>query len=208
MNVFDLSLPISGVEAKARIEPDPKRLEQGITMSWLHLHSHSGTHMDAPLHFLPEASTLDKMPLQKCVGPALVCDLSHKTPDSFITVEDLAPYAAKIGHRSRVLLRTDWDLHYGTERYSTHFPRIRVDCAEWLAQRGIWLIGVEHPSVAKLGDVQELTEVHHAFLREEIVIVESLANLRQPPENVMFCALPLKIVGGDGTPTRAIAWVE
>lgn len=208
MKIYDLTLPISGEEENAQVVADNEFIKNGITMSKLNLHSHSGTHMDAPLHFLLDGNTLDNMPLEKCLGPAIVCDLSHKEPDSFITIEDLAPWADKIKPQSRVLLRTDWSQHHGKLFFQTSFPRIHVDCAQWLADRGIWLIGIEHQSVAKLDDMQELTEVHHAFLKSEVVIVEGLANLKElPQEDVMFSALPLKIVGGDGVPCRAVAWI-
>ncbi len=208
MRIYDLTLPISGEEENAQIEPDRSFIKNGITMSTLNLHSHSGTHMDAPLHFLLDGKPLDTMPLEKCVGPAIVCDLSHKEPDSFITVKDLEPWADKIGHKSRVLIRTDWSQHHGKLFFQTSFPRIHVECAQWLADRGIWLVGIEHQSVAKLTDMQELTEVHHAFLKSEVVIVEGLANLKDlPQEDVMFSALPLKIMGGDGVPCRAVAWI-
>lgn len=209
MKVYDLTLPISGKEEIAQVKPDNQAIQHGITMSWLHFHSHSGTHMDAPKHFLPGGNTLENMPLEKCLGPAIVCDLSHKAPDSFITIEDLAPWKDKIGPRSRVLIRTDWSKRANEPNFMTEFPRIHVDCAQWLADRGIWLIGIEHQSVAKLDSMQELTEVHHAFLKSEVVIIEGLANLRDlPQEDVMFAALPLKIIGGDGVPTRAVGWIE
>ena len=209
MKIYDLTLPITGNDENAQVTPDHQFIKNGITMSTLTLHSHYGTHMDAPLHFLLDGNTLDNMPLEKCLGPAIVCDLTHKSPDSFITVEDLHPWADRIGYGSRVLLRTDWSKRVNDPNFMTEFPRIHADCAQWLADKGIWLIGIEHQSVAKLSSMQELTEVHHAFLKSEVVIVEGLANLRDlPQEDVMFSALPLKIVGGDGIPCRAVAWVQ
>ena len=107
------------------------------------------------------------------------------------------------------MLRTDWSARFNEPNFLTDFPRIHIDCAQWLADRGIWLIGIEHQSVAKLSERQELIDVHHAFLKSEVVIVEGLANLRElPKDEVMFSALPLKIIGGDSVPTRAVAWIE
>jgi len=147
------------------------------------------------------------MPLQKCVGTAVVLDLSHKPPRSLITIEDIHPFADQISHGSRLLLRTDWDTHANQADYRTHFPRISLALAQWFAAKQIWLIGLESPSVASLQDKKELTEVHQALLKEEIVIVESLTNLRQLPNEVFFIALPLKIQGGDGSSIRAIALI-
>ena len=179
--------------------------KDGFNTTNLHLYSHSGTHMDAPLHFLNGARTIDHLNLNKCVGPALVVDLSFKAPNSLITVADLGEYAQQIGAGSRVLMRTDWDDHAELPDYRTSFPRISRELATWLVDRGVWMVGVQTPSVASLQDRQELTDVHQTLLRAEIVIVESLANLRDLPEAVTFVALPLKIDGGDGSPVRAIA---
>ncbi len=73
-------------------------------MNWLHVHSHAGTHMDAPLHFLPDGHLMETMPLEKCVGSAIVIDMTHKAWNSIITVDDLLPYAWQITEGSRVLI--------------------------------------------------------------------------------------------------------
>ena len=164
--------------------------------------------MDAPRHFLDGGRTIDHLELAKCVGPALVIDLSHKAPNSLITVADLAAQAGHIEPGSRLLLRTDWDRHAEQPDYRTHFPRISPELATWLVDRGVWLIGLETPSVASLQDKVELTTVHQTLLRGEVVIVECLANLRDLPPAVTFIALPLKIDQGDGSPIRAVALIE
>jgi kynurenine formamidase len=179
--------------------------KDGWNARMLHLYSHAGTHMDAPRHFLDGGRTIDRLDLRKCVGPAYVIDLSHKQPRSLFTVEDLSPHADKIGSGSRLLLRTDWSLHAEMDDYRTSFPRISPELAQWLVERGVWLVGLEMPSVASLQDKEELTTVHQILLRGEVVIVECLANLDKLPEEVTFVALPLKIESGDGSPIRAIA---
>lgn len=180
---------------------------EGFNTTNLHLYSHSGTHMDAPLHFIDGGNTIDKVDLSKCTGPALVVDVSHKQPREFITVADLGDRADEIGSGSRVLLYTGWASHAEAPDYRTHFPRISLELAEWFAEKGIWLVGMEMPSVASLlpEDKEELTVVHQTLLRAEIVIVECLTNLDQLPSEVHFTALPLKIESGDGSPVRAIA---
>ena len=205
MKIHDLTLQVRNGRRGINITPKSSAKVEGYNTTDLLLYSHSGTHLDAPLHFIDGGATLDTMPLEKCVGPAFVIDLTHKTEQSLITVEDLAPYAEEIGPKSRILLRTDWDKKADDPKYRTHFPRISLELAEWLAEKGIWLIGLEHPSVASLQDKEELTAVHQALLKKEIVIVESLANLRHLPPQFTFIALPLKVKDGDGSPVRAIA---
>ena len=204
---IDLTLIVTPEMRGVEIQTRTHFAEAGYNTTTLHLYSHSGTHLDAPLHFMPDGSTLERMPLQKCMGTAVVLNLSHKSPRSLITIADMHPIADQIGHGTRLLLRTDWDAHANQSDYRTHFPRISLELAEWLASRKIWLLGLETPSVASLQDKKELTVVHQALLKEEIVIVESLSNLRHLPNKAFFIALPLKIEGGDGSPVRAIALI-
>jgi kynurenine formamidase len=117
----------------------------------------------------------------------------------------LGASAAQIGPGARVLLRTDWDDHVTQPDYRTAFPRISRELAHWLVARGVWLLGVQTPSVAALDDREELREVHQILLRGNIVIVESLMNLRQLPSTITFIALPLPVAEGDGSPVRAVA---
>lgn len=206
--IVDLTLTHYHGMRGVQIQPNTTIAEDGFNTTNLTLYSHAGTHMDAPRHFIDGGRTIDRLDLEKCVGPALVLDLSHKTPNSLITVADLAAYADQITPGARLLLRTDWDLHAEQPDYRTSFPRISPELAAWLVEREVWLIGLEMPSVASLQDKEELTLVHQTLLRGEVVIVECLANLRQLPPQVTFVALPLKIQSGDGSPIRAIAIVD
>jgi kynurenine formamidase len=204
--VVDLSLALYHGMQGVELRPQSRFAEQGSNTTNLLLFSHAGTHLDAPYHFLGDGRTVDRLELSKCVGPALLIDLSHKPPDSLITLDDLKQFQSKIGPGSRLLLRTDWDKHAAKPDYRTSFPRISLELAEWMAERGVWLLGIEAPAVASLQDREELKAVHRALLRSEIVIVESLANLRDlAGEDVFFIALPLRIEGCDGSPVRAIA---
>jgi kynurenine formamidase len=209
MGLVDLSLTFVPGMLGVEFEPRSRFAEKRYNTTMLHLYSHTGTHVDAPLHFIDEGKGMEAVDLHKCVGPALVIDLSHKAPSSFITPEDLQPYAERITAGSRLLLRTDWDLRAEHDDYRTHFPRISLALAAWLAARAIWLLGVETPSVASLlpDNREELIAVHSALLGAEIVIVESLARLRDlRGAEVEFIALPLKLAGIDGSPVRAVAF--
>lgn len=206
MRTIDLSLPITcempGVDIRVA-----KRLEaDGWNASTLELYSHSGTHMDAPCHFLPGGATLDQQDLNCCVGQALVINLAPCEPSQLHTVGDLTAYDSQIGPGSRLLLRTDWHKRYGTAEYRHALPRISIELARWLVERQVAMIGVEGPSVADVNNMQELTEVHQTLFRGGVLIVEGLANLDQLSQpQVEFIALPLRLVGLDGCPVRAIA---
>jgi kynurenine formamidase len=206
--MIDLSLPLFNGMRGVTLEPNTTMADRGYNTTNAHIYSHAGTHMDAPRHFLEKGGPIDQVPLDKCVGPALVIDLTHKTPNSLITVEDVTPHESKMDKRGRLLLRTDWDRRAGQPSYRSDMPRISADLAHWLVDQEIVLLGVQTPAVASVRpeNRDELIEVHQILLQAEIVIVESLANLDQiRQETVHFIALPLKIVGCDGSPVRAIA---
>lgn len=206
--LIDLTLTLYSGMRGVEIHPHTRIATDGYNTTNLHLYSHAGTHMDAPLHFLTGGATIDQWDLHKCIGPAQVIDLSHKAPNSLITVADIAPHADRISTGTRLLLRTDWDAHAELPDYRTHFPRIARELAHWLVERGVWLVGVQTPSVASLADREELRDVHQILLRGAIVIVECLTNLDKLPAEVTFIALPLKVKDGDGSPVRAVAVLD
>ena len=206
--IVDISLTFVDGMRGVEMEQYTTVAKDGFNTTMLHLYSHAGTHMDAPRHFLQEGDTIENVKLEKCIGAALVVDLSHAAPNSILQVSDLAHVANKIGPGSRLLLRTDWDMHAEQEDYRTHMPRLSPELATWMVDKGVVMVGLETPSVASLRpeNKAELTEVHQILLRSEMVIVESLANLRALTQEVVeFIALPLKLDQRDGSPVRAIA---
>lgn len=208
MRIIDLSLTLRDGMRGVGFASATAMPADSYNTTNLHLYSHAGTHMDAPLHFVDGGRTIDNVLLEKCVGQAQVFDLTHKAPHSLITVADLQPFASRVTPHSRLLLRTDWDKHADADDFRSHFPRISLELAEWLVERDIWLLGVQSPSVASLRpeDKQELIDVHQTLLKAEIVIVEGLANLHAiQQDEVQFVSLPLKLDGIDGSPARPIA---
>ncbi len=204
--IIDLTLPVDSNVRGVEVELTKTIETHGWNARTLTLYSHSGTHMDAPCHFLPDGASLDSVPLEACVGPARILDLTPVEPRELITVERLAPWHDEIGKGDRVLLRTDWYKRHGTPAYRDELPRISADLARWLADRGVSLIGVESPSVAEISNRDALKEVHHALLNAGMVIVEGLANMDAIPTDIVeLIVLPLRIAGGDGSPVRAIA---
>jgi kynurenine formamidase len=204
--IIDLTLTIEpgmrGVELH-----QAKTLEtDGWNAKRLELYSHCGTHMDAPRHFLPQGSTIDTVDLTACIGPAHVIDLTPVKPRDLLTIQHLRKSAARIQPGDRLLLRTDWYKRHGTAEYRQELPRIHVDLAHWLVERGIALLGVEPPSVADVNHREELTSVHRVLLSGGVVIVEGLAHLDQIQTDIVdLIVLPLKILDGDGAPARAVA---
>lgn len=172
----------------------------------LSLYTHSGTHMDAPLHFIDGGGSIDELDLQKCVGPCLVIDIGPVEPRELITPVHLGRKADRLAAGSRLILKTGWSDRVGSPDYRDALPRISVELARWLVERGVAFLGVEPPSVADVNNLPELTEVHEILLAGGVVIAEGLCNLDQlSRDEVEIVALPLKPEGADGSPARIIA---
>lgn len=177
----------------------------GYNITQIIMSTHVGTHLDAPYHFLREGRTVDKLALEKCIGPAIVINMNHKKPKEAIKIEDFASFEKKIVKETRLLIRTDWARFFPAQTYFFDSPVITVETAKWLAEREIGLLGVEVPSV----NSQDYMEVHKILLGKEIVVVEALTNLAQiTKEEVYFIVLPLRLKGLDGSPVRAVAIEE
>jgi len=193
-------LPGVSIESAKTVEQD------GWNATTLHLYSHCGTHMDAPLHFGVGEQTIDQIPLERLMGPAWVVDLSTIEPRALIEVADLGPLAERIQAGDGLLLRTDWSRRLRDPSYRNALPRVSVELAEWCVEKGVRVLGVEPPSVADVHNIEELTAVHRVLLGGGVVVVEGLTNLDQiQTGKVTFMAFPLKVAAGDGAPVRALA---
>ena len=204
--LIDLTLPLESTMRGVSIESAMTIESDGWNATRLDLYSHCGTHMDAPRHFLPDGATIESLPLEPCIGPAHVIDLTPVGPRENITLDRLGPWQDKIAAGDRLLIRTDWSLRHGTPKDRDELPRIDLSLARWIVERGVVLLGVEPPSVADVNNIEELTAVHRVLLEAGVVIVEGLANLsRIESDSVDLIVLPLPVRDGDGAPVRAVA---
>jgi len=191
------------------IEPARTLEKDGWNTTMLHLYSHCGTHMDAPVHFGVGNETIDMISLDKCIGPAWVVDLSGIEARTLIQVGHLGDVAQKLHGGDSLLLRTGWSRYVNEPRYRNELPRVSPELAAWCADRKVRMLGVEPPSVADVNNAEELTSVHKALFAGGVIVVEGLANLEAiGKDKVMFMAFGLKISGGDGAPARALAIEE
>ncbi|MEV7965378.1 cyclase family protein [Sphaerisporangium sp. NPDC088356] len=209
MQLIDLSLPIESDmphfdgTPPVYVAHSHRLPEAGFRMCTVVLGNHAGTHLDAPAHFLTNGRTVDEVPLERCVGDATVIDLSYKRPRDPITVADLRDAGLTAVEGCRVLLRTDWDLRFGEPDYFVDYPPLAPEAAEWLAEGGAWLVGLDIPSLHQ----EHFKNMHEVMLAADIAIIESLANLRSLTQReVFFSALPLRLSGADGAPVRAVAY--
>jgi len=168
--------------------------------------THSSTHMDAPFHVMDGRMRIDEVPMEKCVGEAIVIDMTHKKPREEIAVSDLLPFKDDIRELRRIILDTGWYKKWEKPGFFTEFPGITVETAEWLVQNDIVLLGTDTPALNADAEISRLA--HIALFKNNAVLVEYLTNLDEVKgKKVLFVALPLKIRQRDGSPIRAIAIV-
>lgn len=206
--IIDLSLPI--YHGAPTMPLDPKcaviihhtvdSMKYNITQ--LIISTHHGTHLDAPYHFFDDGTTVDKLDLSRCVGPAEVLDFTHIAPKCNLTPRDFKSCESKIVPGSRIVLRTDWWKKFPKKEYFSDGPMISPELARWFVRKKIAMLGLETPGVHRY----EWEKVHKIFLKANVVIVEGLAHLNKlKEERVFFIAAPLKLKGRDGSPVRAVA---
>ena len=202
----DLTRPIDDKMPGVTISPARTIEQNGWNATTLSFYSHSGTHMDAPCHFIHHGANLMDQNLHDIIGPAKVIDLTPVKPHERLTVEKLGTWVNRIDEGDRLLFRTDWYHQYPGDDYRHALPRISQQLADWLVEKKVAMIGVEPPSVADVNNIDEVTQVHRTLFRGGVTIVEGLVNLDQlDAEIVDLTVLPLPIVGGDGCPVRAVA---
>lgn len=211
---IDLSYPI---EADMPVLPNYPPVEITILDSSsrqepggpLHLNSsriaiglHTGTHMDAPFHFIHDGKTFEQIPLEQCIGPATLIRLPDHGPGAPILPLNLAGYETSIRETGKVVLSTAWHRMWSDPAFFTDHPVIMKEAAELLIAWGAHLIGVDFPSVDRAP-----YPAHFAFLGNGAVIVENLTNLDAiTSDKFELIALPLNLVGRDGCPVRAIGY--
>ncbi len=163
---------------------------------------HSGTHADAFFHFEDNGLTIDRFAPERYLGMAAVVDLSARFSESLgeITIADLEPAAAA----PRLLLKTGaWP---DSSRFPSAIPVLAEGVAAWMQSRGVKLLGLDLPSVDAI-DSKDLRN-HHALAAADIAILEGLDLSEVEAGVYTLAALPLKIMGGDGAPVRAVLWRE
>jgi arylformamidase len=177
--------------------------ERHLNCSHLAMSLHCGTHMDAPFHFFQDRATIDRIPLDRCSGPALLVRLPHEQHGLVIDANHLARFEPRLRSTARVVFNTGWHHRWGADDYFTAHPVITGAAARFLVDCGVTLVGVDTPSVDR-----DPFEAHLALLGHDVLIVENLTNLDAIPGDVFhLVALPLAIIGRDGSPVRAAAIV-
>ena len=166
-----------------------------VRVTKLRLSTHTGTHVDAPDHFLADGETVDKLSLDALIGRARVYDF---TGISEITADRLS--AAGVGAVPRALLKTDNSAWIRKGPMPDLPAHITTDAAQYLVDNAIALLGTDGLTV----DGPNSAGAHLALLGAEVIIVETLDLSHVAPGDYHFICLPLRIAGVDGAPARAV----
>ncbi len=175
-------------------------LERGdpATVSKLTMGVHTGTHMDAPAHFLRGGATIDTLPLDATMGPARVIAISD--PES---VKPAELRSHRVNRGERILLRTrNSGRRWTREAFFEDFVYIAADAARFLAERDVRCVGVDYLSVG--GFHRDGRETHEALLAAGVWIIEGLDLSAVEPGRYELICLPLRIAGAEGAPARAL----
>ena len=215
MKVIDLTLTVSNKIPTFPGSPQPNFIpwenvkEDGYNLELLFLSSHTGTHMDAPHHFLEKGAKIHEISLKKLVSSAVLIKSRKKSNES-ITKTDIQKFEKKHGKItgfSTVIFCTGWQRNLQKDYYFTKNPGLSVSAAKYLASKKISLVGIDSPSI-DLGTDSKFS-VHQIFAKNGMLIVENLANLEKIKSSKFhLVVLPLKLKGATGSPVRAIAFVE
>jgi len=215
MKILDLTLSISDKIPTFPGSPQPNFIpwenvkEDGYNLEVLFLSSHTGTHMDAPYHFLKNGAKIHEISLKKLVSEAALIQC-RKSSDQYVTKTDIQKFEKKHGkieNFSSVIFYTGWQKNLQKKHYFTKNPGLSVSAAKYLALKKISLIGIDSPSI-DLGKDSKFS-VHQIFAKKGMLIVENLANLdkiKSPKFHLVV--LPLKLKNATGSPVRAIAFIE
>ena len=215
MKIVDLTLTVSDKIPTFPGSPPPSFIpwenikEDGYNLELLFLSSHTGTHMDAPHHFLEKAAKIHEISLKKLVSEAALIQC-RKSSDQSITKTDIQKFEKKHGkieNFSSVIFLTGWQINLQKKYYFTKNPGLSVSAAKYLASKKISLVGIDSPSI-DVGTDSKFS-VHQIFAKKGMLIVENLANLDKIKSSKFhLVVLPLKLKNATGSPVRAIAFVE
>src|SRR4028118_1256163 len=181
MKIIDLSHPLEHGQQTFPSDPKLSIVPHGTTetlkynITQITMGSHQGTHLDAMFHFKDDGRTLDQMPLDWFYGPARVLRIPKNAGEE-ITPADFLPFEEYLIPEAKIIYHTGWSQRFGEDNFFSDFPSLTQEAARYLASRKIRLLGMDTPTPSR-----DWFEVHHILFEEEIVLVETLANLEKAP---------------------------
>lgn len=203
MKFFDISWPISEYmtaykdKKTVNLTQTKTIAEHNVNETLITLSSHTGTHIDAPSHFIVNGKTIDELDALCCTGPAKVVDMTHVT--NSITKKDIQHITDL--NNCIVLFKTKNSFIDAYAPFNPNFIYIAADAAEYLIEQKIKAVGIDYLGIERnqLGH-----PTHRAFMQHNIPIIEGLRLQEVSAGNYVLWCLPIKIPGLDAAPARAI----
>jgi arylformamidase len=178
--------------------------KDGVNLTKLVMGSHTGTHLDAPKHFIQNGIGIDEIPLEKLIGESYIADFSRKPIGSSISADDLRDIDRSISSDDIVVFYTGCSEHWNEDAIRSNYTYLTADAAEYLVSKKVRAVGIDFLSVERFKAPEPV--VHRTLLGNGIFIIESLSNaLKQfVGKRILMICLPLKLKNGDGAPSRVI----
>jgi arylformamidase len=219
--IIDISLELDDSKFQMRTPPGFKKDMQfqmevlkehdaaegaGQIVRGVHMRLHAGSHVDAPEHNVKGGKQIQDLPLETFAGDAVIADLRHCVPGKAITAEDLEKAAGKeIRRGDKLLLRTDVNKQYMINDWQKRSPYLAFSATQWCIDKGVSVVGYDFYHGNDAPDSPRVFHNPRTFSEHGIVLLPYLNNLDQVSgQRVTLVALPLKLVGAEASPVRAV----
>ena len=183
--------------------------DDGYNLELLFLSSHTGTHLDAPYHFLEKGKKIHEISLKRLIINAILIKI-RKRRDQAITKTDIQKFEKKHGkipNESTIVFWTGWQKMIKNDSYFVNNPGLSVTAAKYLISKKTNLVGIDSPSI-DLGKEKRFL-IHHLFAKNDVLIVENLANLDKIKSwKFQLAVLPMKLENATGAPVRAVGIID
>ena len=215
MKIIDLTLTISEKIPTFPGSPQPNFInwesieKDGYNLELLFLSTHTGTHIDAPFHFVKNGKKIHEIAPERLVNEAVLIRIGKNSNRSIskTDIQNFEQKNGKIENGSTVIFYTGWQKNLNKEFYFTENPGLSVSAAKYLVSKKINMVGIDSPSI-DLGTDSKFS-VHHVLAKNNILIVENLANLNKiKSNNFHLITSPLKLKNATGSPIRAFGFVD
>ena len=215
MKVIDLTLTVSEKIPTFPGSPKPHFIEwetipkDGYNLELLFLSTHTGTHIDAPFHFVKNGKKIHEIKPERLVNEAVLIRIGKNSNRSIskTDIQNFEQKNGKIENGSTVIFHTGWQKNLNKEFYFTENPGLSVSAAKYLVSKRINMVGIDSPSI-DLGTDSKFS-VHHILAKNNILIVENLTNFNKiKSNNFHLITSPLKLKNATGSPIRAFGFVD
>jgi arylformamidase len=203
MKIIDISWPITPTMTAYKDTTSVTFTElhtfekDGVRKTLMTLDSHTGTHVDAPSHFLAQGKTSEAVPLEQLIGNCVVIDMTFV--EEAITADDLEEY--DLEGCDIILFKTRNSAHAVTAPFNTSFVYLDASAATYLAELGVQAVGIDYLGIERNNPNHE---THRILMDAGVAIIEGLRLADAQEDAYFFVCLPLAVVGLDGAPARAI----